>query len=50
MTNAQVRLLSSAIALLAGGVIAGVNLNLGLAVVILSGAIFATEYWRSLKG
>jgi hypothetical protein len=52
MTNAQVRLLSSAVALLAGGVMvstSNVSVNIGLAVIILSAAIFAAEYWRSFK-
>ena len=52
MTNAQVRLLSSAIAMLAGGVMVSTNnvhVNVGLAVIILSAAIFAAEYVRSLK-
>ena len=52
MTNAQVRLLSSAIALLAGGVIAStgnVHVNVGLFIIILSGAMFVAEYWRSYR-
>ena len=50
MTNAQVRLLAAALALIAGGIIANarsVDVNVGLIIIILSAVIFAVEYVRS---
>lgn len=50
MNNAQARLLGSAICLLAGAVVAGterVDVNVGLVIIVVSGALFLAEYWRS---
>jgi len=52
MTNAQVRLIASAIALLAGGVIANssnVDVNVSITIIFVSSALFVVEYWRSQK-
>ncbi len=52
MTNIQVRLLAAAIALLAGALAAGtdnLNINVGLAISIVSGAMFVVEYVRSQR-
>jgi hypothetical protein len=52
MTNAQVRLLASAIALLAGGVIANSNhidVNVSIVIILISSAIFLAEYIRLQK-
>jgi len=49
MTNVQVRLIASAISLLAGGIIAStdnINVNIGIAIILISSAIFIVEYWR----
>ncbi|HSG45252.1 MAG TPA: hypothetical protein VLA72_19065 [Anaerolineales bacterium] len=49
MTNSQVRLLSSAIALLAGGVIANttnIDVNVSIVIILLSSVIFILEYFR----
>ncbi len=49
MTNVQVRLLASAIALLAGALAAStdnLNVNVGLAIILVSGALFLAEYIR----
>lgn len=49
MSNSQVRLLSSAIALLAGGVIANttnINVNVSIVIILISSAIFIVEYFR----
>ena len=49
MTNVQVRLLASAIALLAGALAAStdnLNVNVGLAIILVSGALFVAEYIR----
>ena len=49
MANTQIRLIASAIALLAGAVMANTNnvdINLSLAVILVSAAIFVVEYWR----
>jgi len=52
MTNSQVRLLSSAIAMLAGGVIASTNnidVNVSIVIILVSSAIFIVEYFRLQK-
>lgn len=52
MTNSQVRLLSSAIALLAGGVIANthnINVNVSIIIILASSALFIVEYLRNQK-
>jgi hypothetical protein len=52
MTNAQARLIASAIFVLAGGVVAGapgVNVNLGLAIILVGSAAFIAEYLRSQR-
>ncbi len=49
MTNVQVRLLAAAIAMLAGAVAAStdnLNVNVGLAIILVSGALFIAEYIR----
>jgi uncharacterized membrane protein len=49
MANNQVRLIASAIALLAGAIMANTNNienNLSLAIILISSAIFIIEYWR----
>ncbi len=49
MTNVQVRLLAAAIAMLAGAVAAStdnLNVNVGLAIILVSGALFLAEYIR----
>jgi len=50
MTNSQVRLLSSAIALLAGGVIANttnIDVNVSITIIIVSSVLFVVEYFRN---
>ena len=52
MINIQVRLLAAGIALLAGAHAAGtdnLNVNVGLAIILVSGAIFLAEYVRSQR-
>jgi len=52
MTNTQVRLIASAIALLAGGVIANttnIHVNISIVVILVSAAIFVVEYLRSQR-
>ena len=52
MTNSQVRLLSSAIALLAGGVIANttnIDVNVSIAIIVVSSVLFVVEYFRNQK-
>jgi len=49
MSNSQVRLLSSAIALLAGGVIANttnIDVNVSIAIIVISSVLFLVEYFR----
>ena len=49
MTNVQVRLLAAAIALVAGALAAStdnLDVSVGIVIIILSGAIFLTEYVR----
>jgi hypothetical protein len=50
MSNSQARLISSAIALLAGGVIANasnIDVNVSIVIILISSAIFIVEYFRS---
>jgi hypothetical protein len=52
MSNAQVRLLASAIALLAGGILAttdNIDVNVSIAIILISAIIFIVEYWRLQK-
>jgi hypothetical protein len=49
MSNSQVRLLSTAIALLAGGVIANtsnIDVNVSIAIIVISSVLFLVEYFR----
>jgi hypothetical protein len=49
VTNPQARLLAAPIAMLAGALAAttdNLNINVGLAIIIVSGAIFLAEYVR----
>lgn len=49
MSNVQARLIASAIALLAGGVIAStsrISVDVGIAIMVVAGALFVVEYWR----
>lgn len=50
MTNVQVRLLAASIALLAGAVAASttnLDVNIGIVIIVVSGAAFIAEYVRS---
>jgi hypothetical protein len=52
MTNSQTRLIAASIVMLAGAVAAGadnLDVNVGIAVIIVSGAIFIAEYIRSQR-
>ena len=52
MSNSQTRLIASAIALLAGGVIANsdnIDVNISIAIILISSIIFIVEYFRSQK-
>ena len=52
MTNVQVRLLAAAIALLAGALAAStdnLDINVGIFIIVVSGAIFLAEYVRCQK-
>ena len=52
MTNSQTRLIAASIALLAGAVAAGadsLDVNVGIVIIIVSGAIFIAEYVRSQR-
>ena len=49
MTNVQVRLLAAAIALVAGALAASadsLDVNVGLVIILVSGAVFVAEYVR----
>ena len=49
MTNSQARLISSAIVLLAGGVIANttnIDVNVSIAIILISSILFIVEYFR----
>lgn len=52
MSNGQARLIASAIALLAGGIIVNtenINVNIGIAIILVSAILFVVEYWRLQK-
>lgn len=52
MSNIQVRLIASAIALLAGGVIASttnIDVNVSIVIILVSAAMFLAEYFRSQR-
>ncbi len=52
MTNSQVRLLSSAIALLAGAVLANtynIDVNVSIYIILISSVLFIVEYFRNQK-
>ncbi|NQW17293.1 MAG: hypothetical protein HQ478_07380 [Chloroflexi bacterium] len=52
MTNAQIRLIGAAIALVGGAIAAStdnLNVNVGLAIIIVSAAIFLFDSWRLAK-
>ncbi len=52
MTNVQVRLLAAAIGLVAGALAAStdnLNINVGISIILVSGAIFLVEYVRCQK-
>jgi hypothetical protein len=50
MTNVQIRLLAASIALVAGALAANataLDINVGIVIILLSGAVFIAEYVRS---
>ncbi len=52
MNNAQARLIASSIALLAGALAAStdnLDVNVGIAIIFVSGALFIAEYVRSQR-
>jgi hypothetical protein len=52
LSNAQVRLIASAIALLAGGILANtsnIDVNVSIVIILISSIIFIVEYWRLQK-
>jgi len=52
MSNSQVRLLSVAIALLAGAVLAttgNIDVNVSIWIILVSSALFVVEYFRNQK-
>jgi hypothetical protein len=52
VTNVQVRLLAAAIGLVAGALAAStdnLNVNVGISIILVSGAIFLAEYVRCQK-
>lgn len=52
MTNSQVRLISSAIAMLAGGVIANttnIDVNVSIFIILVSSVLFIIEYFRNQR-
>jgi len=52
MTNSQTRLMASAVALLAGSILCttdNVDINVGLAILIVSAALFVVEFFRLQK-
>ena len=52
MTNAQVRMLSSVLALFAGAVLAqsdNINVNVSLVIILVSSAVLGAEYVRSQR-
>lgn len=52
MTNIQVRLISAALGLIAGAIVSTtdrVDVNIGLAIIIICGVLFLVEYFRAQK-
>jgi hypothetical protein len=52
MTNPQVRLLDSAIAMIAGGLASStdnLNVNVGITIILVSGVLLLVEYVRSQR-
>ena len=52
MSNVQARLLSSALALVAGAIAAStdnLSVNVGISIILISGAILLAEYVRSYR-
>jgi hypothetical protein len=52
MSNSQVRLLSTAIALLAGAVLANtynIHVNVSIVIILFSSFLFVVEYFRNQK-
>jgi hypothetical protein len=52
MSNSQARLISSAVALLAGGVLANttnIDVNVSIVIILVSSIIFIVEYFRNQK-
>ncbi len=52
MSNVQARLLSSALAMVAGAMAAGtdnLDVNIGIAIILVSGAVLVAEYIRSYR-
>ena len=52
MTNSQARLISTAIVLLAGGIIANttnIDVNVSIVIILVSSALFIVEYFRNQK-
>lgn len=52
MTNAQTRLMASAVGLLAGSILCttdNVDINIGLAILIVSAVLFVVEFFRLQK-
>jgi len=50
MTNIQVRLIASALGLVAGAIVSTtdrVDVNVGLAILVICGILFLVEYFRS---
>jgi len=53
MTNSQARLISSAIVLLAGGIIANtsnIDVNVSIVIILFGSVLFVLEYFRNQKG
>lgn len=53
MTNNQVRLISCALGLIAGAIVSSterVDVNVGLAILIICGVLFLVEFYRAHKG
>ncbi len=52
MSNVQARLLSSALAMVAGAIAAGtdnLDVNVGIVIILVSGAVLVAEYIRSYR-
>jgi len=53
MTNSQTRLISSALVLLAGGIIANtdnIDVNVSIVIILVGSVLFVFEYFRNQKG